>query len=196
MMGTAISRSACGALGAALLTLAGCGGASAPQRPATAVPAETTPASSSATARVWHTVAIPSGASLAVPPGWRLVRGDPGTATAVLFGAHEKILGYLNITPRQAAETLGTWASFRVRHNAKEGDHAVRTLGQPRLRFASSRSRCVRDSYVTKTGAHYVELACLVTGRRAGTVIVGAAPPREWPRVAPEIAQAFRRLRS
>jgi hypothetical protein len=49
----------------------------------------------------------------------------------------------------------------------------------------------VKDQYVTASGAHYIELACIVTGRRTTAVIVGAAPPSQWPRVGGDIARAI-----
>jgi hypothetical protein len=79
-----------------------------------------------------------------------------------------------------------------VHHNADEGDRNVRTLAVGTgLRFRSGRGSCVRDSYVTSSGAQYVELACLVVGVKATTVIVGSAPPRSWARVSPQIERAI-----
>lgn len=90
-------------------------------------------------------------------------------------------MGYLNLTPRQGRESLSNWLSFRVDHNRDEGDRAVRRLaGATNLGFGDARGSCVRDSYTTKTGAHYVEIACLVVGSRTGVVVVGAAPPSSW----------------
>jgi hypothetical protein len=120
------------------------------------------------------------------------VHGDPGTATAVLLDANRKIVGYLNVTPRQGAETLSRWAHFRTEHNADEGDTDVRQLGSATgLRFRSGHGSCVRDSYASSSGAPFVELACLVAGRRASTVIVGASPPDDWGRLAPALERAI-----
>ena len=49
----------------------------------------------------------------------------------------------------------------------------------------------MQDSYVTSTGARYVEIACLVAGRKASTVIVGAAPPKAWPERAAVIERVI-----
>src|SRR5436305_4570864 len=76
----------------------------------------------------WLTAHIPTNAELPYPPRWRIIHGDPGTATAVLTDGHGGFVGYLNVTPRQGEETLAGWASFRTAHNVEEGDHAVKRL--------------------------------------------------------------------
>ena len=140
----------------------------------------------------WGTARIATGAVMPYPPGWHRVSGDVGTATAVFQDADHNFLGYLNLTPRQGDETLRGWASFRVKHNVGEGDRAVRTLASASgLRFRSGRGSCVDDSYTTGSGARFVELACLVAGRNVTSVIVGAAPPREWVRMSPLIELAI-----
>jgi hypothetical protein len=126
------------------------------------------------------------------PPLWRPATSDRGTATAVLVDGRERYLGYLNVTPRQANETLPNWASFRTDHNMEEGDRNVRRLAAAGgLRFSTGRGSCIRDSYTTKTGARFIELACLVDGARASSVIVGAAPPQLWPKMAPVLERAI-----
>jgi hypothetical protein len=131
--------------------------------------------------RGWLLARIPTGAELPYPPGWRIVHGDGGTATAALVDAGGRYVGYLNVTPRQGAETLAGWASFRTAHNVDEGDHVVKRLAAAiNLRFRTGRGSCVKDSYATEVQTHYVEIACLVAGRTATTVIVGASPPSSW----------------
>jgi hypothetical protein len=120
------------------------------------------------------------------------VHGDAGTVTAVLQDAEHEFLGYLNLTPRQGDERLSTWASFRTRHNRLEGDRRVTELaGATGLRFRSGHGSCIRDAYTTGTGNRYIELACLVQRSTSGFVIVGAAPPRTWPSIAPKIERAI-----
>jgi hypothetical protein len=106
-----------------------------------------------------------------------------------------QIVGYLNLTPRQSSETLSNWASFRVAHNAAEGDRGVRreevAYG---VRFRTGTGTCVRDSYTTSSRARFIELACLVRGTRATSVIVGAAPPRTWSAVSPVLDRAISAL--
>ena len=129
----------------------------------------------------WLGARVPSGATIAFPPGWRLIKGDRGTATAALFDARREFLGYLNLTPRQGSETLSDWAAFRVRHNAEEGDTEVRLDDAAvSLRFRTGHGSCVRDTYRSSTNTRYEEIACLVAGRRAASVVVGAAPVERW----------------
>ncbi len=140
----------------------------------------------------WGKAKITTGAVLFYPPGWRLIRGDRGTATAVTIDGEKRIAGYLNLTPRQSRETLADWTSFRVSHNAQEGDREVRReAARQDLRFRSGRGTCVRDSYTTVSHARYIELACLVMGSSATSVIVGAAPPQQWSRMSPLLERAI-----
>jgi hypothetical protein len=141
----------------------------------------------------WSTSRLPgSPARLAAPPGWRPEHGDAGTRTEVLRTPSGQIAGYLNATPRQGAESLGDWTGFRVDHNREEGDREVRLLGgATHLRFRSATGSCVLDSYRTDSGHRYREIACIVAGRSATTVIVGAAPPHRWGAEAPAIEQAI-----
>jgi hypothetical protein len=143
----------------------------------------------------WGVARIPTGAVLRYPSGWQLTAGDAGTATAALRDRRQRIVGYLNLTPRQGDETLRNWASFRIGHNAQEGDRGVTRLASAGgLRFSSGAGSCVRDAYTTTTGARFVELACLVEGSAGSSVIVGASPPRMWPEMAPLIERSISAL--
>jgi hypothetical protein len=139
----------------------------------------------------WRTQRLPSGAAaLAYPPGWRLIKTDPGTVTAARK-AGSRIVGYLNITPQGGDETLANWASFRPAHNREEGDHDLVPLASTTgLRFRSGHGSCVKDAYATESNARYAEVACIVHGPAATTVIVGATPPVLWSRFAPTIERA------
>jgi hypothetical protein len=129
----------------------------------------------------WRGARVPSGATIAFPPDWRPLHGDRGTATAALFDARRHFLGYLNLTPRQGAETQSNWATFRVHHNAEEGDREVRSEdAATNLRFRTGPGSCVRDTYTTSIGARYREIACLIVGAHAASVVVGAAPVDRW----------------
>jgi hypothetical protein len=126
------------------------------------------------------------------PPGWTSIRGDRGTATAALLSGGGRYLGYLNVTPRQGEETLSNWPSLRIAHNAGEGNRSIKRLAATRgLRFLTGRGSCVKDAYTTRTGAHYIEIACLVAGQTATSVIVGAAPPASWPQVSGSLERAI-----
>ncbi len=129
---------------------------------------------------------------LSYPPGWHPLAGDRGTATAALRNGAGGFIGYLNVTPRQGAETLASWSSFRVRHNAAEGDRDVALQAAAgNLRFRGGHGACVRDAYTTQTGSRFIELACLVQGAHAAAVILGAAPPPDWAQVAPLLERAI-----
>jgi hypothetical protein len=134
---------------------------------------------------------------MAYPPGWHPQHGDPGTATATLKSSDGRFLGYLNLTPREGKESLSNWSSFRVDHNGDEGDvHIKRLDAASGLRFRSGRGSCIKDSYVTGTGAHYVEIACLIVGQRSSAVIVGAAPPTQWSHEASTVDRAIEAVRT
>jgi hypothetical protein len=140
----------------------------------------------------WRTRALPSGtARLAYPRGWHLTRTDPGTLTAARTAGGE-ILGYLNITPQQGQESLSNWASFRPAHNQEEGDSNLMALASATgLRFRGGQGSCVKDRYATESEHRYIEVACIVRGRAATNVVVGAAPPALWSRFSPVLERAI-----
>src|SRR5205823_12137889 len=145
----------------------------------------------------WHLARIPSGAQLAYPPSWQRIKGVPGTASAALRAADGRILGYLNATPQQGEETLANWRTFRIEHNHEEGDRSVTRLAYAGgLRFLDGHGNCVKDAYVSGSGVRYIEIACLVAGSKASTVIVGAGPPTAWPTVSPALERALSGLRT
>jgi hypothetical protein len=119
-----------------------------------------------------------------------LIKTDPGTVSVALLRNRGRIDGYLNATPRQGTETLADWSRFRPRHNVSEGDRRVRVLAATRAgRFRSGKGACVIDTYATSKAA-YREIACLVSGPHASTVIVAAAPNRLWARQGPTLERA------
>jgi len=140
----------------------------------------------------WNVGHLPSGAaSFAYPPGWKAIATDPGTFSAALIGANHRIRGYLNATPQSGGETLANWGTFRVAHNGEEGDrHVVRESTARGLHFRSGIGSCVTDRYSTTTGAHYREIACIVSGPHGATVIVAAAPPSEWRHFEPQLRRS------
>src|SRR5262245_54448028 len=143
--------------------------------------------------RTWDSSPLPSGAArMFYPAAWKLIKTDPGTVTAAIHGADGEIAGYLNATPQQGAETLDNWSSFRPAHNREEGDVEVTPLASAtHLPFRSGRGACLVDDYLSSSGHRYREIACLVYGAKATTVIVGAAPPDEWDRQGPAIERAI-----
>jgi hypothetical protein len=147
----------------------------------------------SATPRAWHTSRLSDGAArMAYPLRWRSIRSDPGTVSAATRAESGRIRGYLNATPQQGAETLGNWSSFRIDHNGDEGDVDVRQVASAtNLRFRRAWGSCVIDTYSSSTGHRYREIACIVAGAGATTVVVGAAPPAQWARQGPVIERAI-----
>jgi hypothetical protein len=128
----------------------------------------------------WHVARTPSGAALAYPPGWSAIKTDPGTASVALRGNGGRIDGYLNVTPKQGAETLANWSRFRPQKNRAEGARNVRLLAATSdAHFRSGRGSCVIDTYTTSLTS-YQEIACLVSGARSSEVVVAAAPTRLW----------------
>jgi hypothetical protein len=167
------------ALAALLVMGSGCGGSGVAQAPSTAAPSFSwlTPAAAPAG---WKTTTTPGGAVLAYPPGWHVIAGDSGTASAALTSSDGKIGGYLNATPATSAEVPSSWASFRVDHNGEEGDRHVQMIAQAaNLRFRTGTGACVTDSYQTSSSP-YTEIACVVRGTSNPTVIVAAAASSDW----------------
>ncbi len=116
---------------------------------------------------------------LPLPPGFRAMQADAGAASAGVSRARV-VVDYLNATPRQGAETPATWARFRVAHNREEGDRAITTVAAATaLPFPAGRGACVEDAYST-ISHRYHELACLVHGAHASTVVVAASLERRW----------------
>jgi hypothetical protein len=113
-----------------------------------------------------------------VPPGFRAVRGDQGTATLGFLGSDGTYLGYLNVTPRQGDERLAGWAAFRLAHLRGDGSISAKQDGAVQsVRTGQSLRSCVIDDYVTDIGHHHFhEVACLVMTTSAGTVVVAATP--------------------
>jgi hypothetical protein len=139
----------------------------------------------------WKVARLRSGtANLAYPPGWRSIRTDPGTVSAALLAPDGRIRGYLNATPQSGAETLANWSRFRPAHNHQEGDRNVVTdATATHLPFRAGTGSCVVDHYVTVT-ARYQEIACIVRGSRATTVVVAAARPQDWADLAPALRRS------
>jgi hypothetical protein len=201
-MGTATSRPAV-VLAALAIGCAGCGGSGSSSSGAS-TPAPKTPRGGAFAwlrpqppPSSWRVVRTASGAVMAYPPSWRRIKGDPGTATAALLTAGGSYLGYLNATPQQGEETLANWRTFRVEHNHQEGDRSVARLAYAEgLPFLNGRGNCVKDAYVSGTGAHYTEIACLVAGAKGNTVIVGAGPTSGWAHVSGSIERAISGFRT
>ena len=138
----------------------------------------------------WHVGRTATGAELPFPPGWRSITSDRGSVSAAPATPAGAFAGYLNATPRSGAETLANWRRFRVTHVAAEGGRRVRlSAAASGLRFRGGRGSCVIDSYSTSR-ARFREVACIVAGSRATTVVVAAAPVARWGAELPLLERA------
>jgi len=92
------------------------------------------------------------------------------------------VLVYLNVTPKQGDETLGNWTDFRLEHLREDGQSAVHLDGvSPALHFRGGPGRCVIDNYTTKIHNNsYDEIACIVHGAHATSVLVAATSAAAW----------------
>jgi hypothetical protein len=141
----------------------------------------------------WRHAALPNGtAVLSYPPSVHPVTGDKGTVSAARLGPGGAYELYLNVTPRQGAETLAHWAAFRLRFlRADSAATAHLDAAATGVAFRGGTGSCVIDDYVTRIGAHhYQEIACLVQGRTGASVIVAAAPAAAWAHARPLLFQA------
>jgi hypothetical protein len=96
------------------------------------------------------------------------------------------------VTPRQGAEQLAGWPSFRLARNREEGDREVtRVAAAENLRLRGARGSCVIDDYVSRVGANrYRELACLVSGHSFIDVFVGATLRASWAALGSSVERA------
>ncbi len=146
----------------------------------------------------WHVSTLPNGkAQLAFPASWHSIVSDPGTRSAAIRPHGRRIAGYLNATPQQGDETLADWSSFRLEHNQEEGDTNVKLVAAAdNLAFRDGHGSCVIDDYRSSTGHQYREIACIVAGTDATTVVVGAAAPSDWHSQSPTLERAISALKT
>lgn len=162
--------------------------------PASRTPSQPFPRLAAASAPAgWPHVVLPDGtAVLSYPPALSQVHGDAGSVSAAQFNAEGGYLLYLNATPKQGAENLPHWATFRLRFLRSDDATSARLdAAATSVRFRGGTGSCVIDDYITKIGAHhYEELACLVQGHRGASVVVAAAPAERWAKVGPLLERA------
>lgn len=131
-------------------------------------------------------------AVLSYPPALHPIPGDTDAISVASRSPAGTYLLYLNATPRQGTETLRNWAAFRV-HLLREDDASSAHLDATAtgLSFRGGTGSCVSDDYITRIGAHhYREIACLVQGHTAGSVVVGTAPASRWAQAGPLLEQS------
>lgn len=178
---------------ASAAALAACGSASSASPPAPTQTRAFAWLRAAPAPRGWHTSRLPNDAArLAYPPHWRSIKSDPGTVSAAVRAGGGRIRGYLNTTPQQGPETLSNWSSFRLDHNREEGDVNVTPVASAtNLPFRGAHGSCVIDDYTSSSGHRYREIACIVAGEAATTVVVGAAPPGAWQQQAPVLERSI-----
>jgi hypothetical protein len=129
---------------------------------------------------------------LSYPPALHPIPGDTDAISVASRGPAGAYLLYLNATPRQGAETLRDWAAFRL-HLLRDDDASSVHLDAAAtgLAFRGGTGSCVIDDYVTRIGAHhYREIACLVQGQTAASVVVATAPVSRWAQAGPLLERA------
>jgi len=133
----------------------------------------------------WPVLVAPASVTLAYPPSFRPVGGDPGSVSAALASPRSPYLAYLNATPRQGREQPHGFAAFRVALLGEDHDEAVHLeAAREGIRFRVGVGSCVMDRYTTRVGHHpYREIACLVVDPHGrGAVVVAAATTSTWAR--------------
>jgi hypothetical protein len=121
-------------------------------------------------------------ATLSYPGSLHPMHGDDGTVTVGSTARSGSVLVYLNVTPKQGDESLGNWTGSRLEHLRGDGQYQVRLDGaSPALHFRGGPGRCVIDNYTSKIhNNHYDEIACIVQGAHATSVLVAASPTAAW----------------
>ncbi len=121
-------------------------------------------------------------ATLSYPGSLRPMHGDAGTVTVGSTAKSGQVLVYLNVTPKQGGETLRNWTGFRLEHLREDGQYAVHLDGaSTALHFHGGPGRCVIDNYTTKEhNNRYDEIACIVQGAHATSVLVAATSAAAW----------------
>ena len=140
----------------------------------------------------WKALALPSGSAvLFFPPSMHPINADAGSVSAAQ-GSNGHYVAYLNVTPQQGNEKLGTWPAFRLDRLREENAEPAQEIAHAtHLAFRGGTGSCVIDDYFTRNKLRrFREIACLVVGRRTGSVIVAAAPRANWSRYAPRLERA------
>jgi hypothetical protein len=121
-------------------------------------------------------------ATLSYPGSLRPMHGDHGTVTVGSTANTGQVLVYLNVTPKQGDETLGNWTDFRLEHLRDDGQTAVHLdIVSGSLHFRGGDGRCVIDHYMSRIDHnHYGEIACIVQGAHATSVLVAATSTAAW----------------
>jgi len=129
----------------------------------------------------WHTRSLQGGhATLAYPSEFTPISGDFASfSVAVHRGRHYH--AFLSIAPQQRDERPAGWAAIRLQFDRREGGTHIATRASAEgLPFRGGPGSCVIDDYNSRVGGRYREIACIVAGPHATTVVVGASALGEW----------------
>jgi hypothetical protein len=140
----------------------------------------------------WEALVLPPGSAvLFFPPSMRPIHADAGSVSAAQ-GTSGHYVAYLNATPQQGPEQLSTWATFRLERLREENGEPVHEVARASdLAFRGGKGSCVIDDYFTRHKLRqFREIACLVRGRSAGSVVVAATPRADWGRIGPQLERA------
>ena len=146
----------------------------------------------------WHRVTTQSGeAVLSYPPPFMPIAGDHGSASAAVESRTGKILAYVNVTPGEGDEQLKGFGRFRVHLIGKDDDRDVHLDSSAEdLAFRGGTGSCVIDDYLTRVGNnHYKEIACLVVGQHASSVVIAAGANADWTHFLPLLRESVASFR-
>ena len=141
----------------------------------------------------WKTVNTASGkATLAYPPPFHQIPGDPGSVSAAVISSAGHYLAYLNVTPRQGDEGLKNWPQFRLNHLSQDDNISVHEVAEvSNIPFNGGSGTCVIDDYVTVVAHnHFREISCFVKGSKGGAVVVATASRPMWVHYASQLEGA------
>jgi hypothetical protein len=141
----------------------------------------------------WKHLALPAAhATVSYPPSLHSVTSDVASVSVARRDRNGNYLEYLNVTPQQGNERAASWPAFRIERLREESAIIIHESAQATgLAFRAGTGSCVVDDYVTRIKHHHFrEIACFVTGRHSGSVLVAAAPVSAWAAVAGELERA------
>jgi len=141
----------------------------------------------------WHAFAAVQGTvEVSDPPKLKPLGGSGGSLSFAARGPHGAYYAFLNVTPQQGTENLGTWTAYRLAELHKSAVRIHEDAAASNLPFSGGTGACVIDDYTTRVGSNpFHEIACFVEGPHSGSVIVVATPPKSWASYAVPLEQAI-----
>jgi hypothetical protein len=125
------------------------------------------------------------------PPSMKALAASPSSVSAAVIDKSGTYHAYLNSTLWTGADDLGGWAAARIGRQRQVAASVTKVAVSTARSFRGGQGACVIDDYVTRSKSHhYREIACLVKGPSAATVVVAAAPPADWVKMARVLERA------